>query len=61
MKRVPVLTHYDRACRHKRIVAAYLRPASSRAVASEFGISDSHVRWIARLYGVARPAGKKLA
>ncbi len=52
------LSHCDRWYRHEKIVTAYLRPASSRAVAAEFGMSDGHVRYILRLYGVARPVGR---
>lgn len=58
MSRAPALTHTDRAHRHKRIVAAYQCGASSRAVAEMFGMNDSHVRSIVRLYGVARPGGR---
>lgn len=52
------LTQYDRAMRHHRIVKAYQRGGCSRSVASEFGLSDSHVRSILRLYGVARRRGR---
>ena len=54
------LTRVDRAARHERIVAAYLKGATSRAVAASFGLTDSHVRAIVRLYGVARPRGKRV-
>lgn len=52
------LTHNDRAVRHQRLVAAYKAGESSRSVASRFGLSDSHVRYIVRLYGAARPRGR---
>ena len=58
MASVPTLTRIDRAERHRRIVAAYQSGASSRAVADWFGMNDSHVRYVLRLYGVARPGGR---
>jgi hypothetical protein len=58
MSRTPALTFVDRAQRHKRIVAAYESGASSRAVADWFGMNDSHVRYVLRLYGVARRPGR---
>lgn len=59
MSRLPTLTRADRAYRHEKIVAAYQRGGCSRSVASMFGMSDSHVRAVLRLYGVARPVGKR--
>ncbi len=58
MSRPPILTRTDRSERHKRIVAVYQQGHSSRAVAARFGLNDSHVRAIVRLYGVARPVGR---
>lgn len=48
------LTHYDRAQRHKRIVAAYEAGASGLEVAKQFGLTFSHVYAVLRLYGVVR-------
>lgn len=61
MASVPQLTRNDRAERHKRIADAIGRGMSSRAVAELFGMNDSHVRYIGRLYGVAHKVGKRLA
>lgn len=54
----PTMTRIDRAERHKRIVAAYQLTPNSRTVADLFGMNDSHVRSIVRLYGVSRPVGR---
>ena len=58
MSRAPLLTFADRAVRHQRIAATYQAGHSSRSVAAMFGMNDSHVRAIARLYGIARPVGR---
>ena len=61
MASVPQLTRVDRAWRHKAIVAAATDGLSSRTLAARFGMNDSHVRSILRLYGVARRAGRPVA
>lgn len=61
MARLPMLTRGDRAYRHEKIVAAYQRGLSSRAVASAFGMSGGHVRSIIREAGVSRPVGRPSA
>lgn len=53
----PQLTRNDRAERHRQIVAAYRGGMTSRAVAAQFSMTDSHVRAVVRLYGVARSPG----
>lgn len=54
----PVMTHADRAERQRRVAQAFATTAlGSRAIAAQFGMNDSHVRYIARLYGVARKSG----
>lgn len=58
MSRLPTLTRGDRKYRREKIVAAYLRGGCSRTVASLFGLSDGHVRWILREAGVARRPGR---
>lgn len=58
MASTPLLTRNDRAERSKQIVAAYEAGATSRTLAERFGLTDSHVRSILRLYGVARPVGR---
>jgi hypothetical protein len=58
MATIPALTRIDRAERHKRIAAAYEGGLDSRTVAALFGMNDSHVRSIVRLYGVSRPVGR---
>lgn len=58
MSRTPILTRNDRAHRHQRIVAAYSNGRCSRTVAALFGLSDSHVRSVLRLYGVQRRPGR---
>lgn len=58
MASAPALTRYDRAQRCKQIVAAYEAGATSRTLAERFRLTDSHVRSILRLYGVARPVGR---
>lgn len=50
----PMLTHVDRSRRHEKIVAAYQAGANSRVVAERFGINQSHVCYILRLYGVRK-------
>lgn len=55
------MTRVERAERHKLIAASYKSGLPSREVARRFGLNDSHVRYIARLYGVARPAGRPRA
>lgn len=57
MSTLPQLTRGDRAYRHEKIVAAYLRGQCSRTVAALFGMSDGHVRAILREAGVARRPG----
>lgn len=57
----PFMTTVDRAERHKRIVAAYQAGETSRTVAAAFGMNDSHVRGILRLYGVSRRVGRPRA
>lgn len=52
--RPPKLTHADRGRRHERIVAAYQAGDNSRIVAERFGMDQSHVCSILRLYGVVR-------
>lgn len=52
------LTRIARARRHECIVAAYRTGLTSRAVAEQFGMSDSHVRAVVRLYEAARPVGR---
>ncbi len=54
----PSLTRVARAERQKQAVAAYCRGLSSRQVAAMFGLNDSHVRYVMRLYGVARRPGR---
>ncbi len=58
MSRPPILTRADRAQRHQRIAAAYRAGQCSRTVAALFGLSDSHVRAVVRLYECARQAGR---
>ena len=58
MSRPPILTRVDRAQRHNRIVAAYCAGRCSRAVAAMFGMNDSHVRSVLRLYGASRRPGR---
>ena len=53
------LTRNDRAERHRRIAREFANGnLGSRAIAAKFGMNDSHVRQIARLYGVSRPVGR---
>lgn len=52
------LTNAARASRQRSIAEAYECGGTSRSVAEQFGLSDSHVRWILRLYGVNRKAGR---
>ncbi len=51
---VPKLTHGDRRYRHEKIVAAYQAGENSRVVAERFGMNQSHVCSILRVYGVVR-------
>jgi hypothetical protein len=59
MASAPQMTRVDRAERHKRIAAAIGKGVGSRAVAEAFGMTDSHVRYIARIYGVAHKPGRQ--
>jgi transposase len=52
------LTFGDRAYRRERMIAAYRRGMSSRAVANAFSMSDSYVRAVMRDAGVARRPGR---
>ena len=58
MPQARFLTRVDRAYRHQAIVATYRGGLSSRAVAVRYGLSDSHVRAIVRLYEAARRPGR---
>lgn len=55
--KAPKMTFVDRAERQRRVAAAIASVKSSRQVAREFGMHDSYVRSIARLYGVSHPRG----
>lgn len=57
MARLPDMTRGDREYRRERMIAAYQRGASSRAVACQFGMSCGYVREIMRNGGVARRPG----
>ena len=52
------MTFGDRAMRRDRLIDAYIRGATSREVASKFGMSDGYVREIMRDAGVARSPGR---
>lgn len=55
----PNMTRFDQAERHRKVADAFVNTRlSSRAIAQQFGMNDSHVRSIARLYGVARKPGR---
>ena len=54
------LTHTDRAERQRRVAKRYDESGlPAEFVAREFGLSRGHVSYIARLYGVNRPVGKR--
>ncbi len=61
MASAPQLTRNDRRWRHRAIVEAAPRFSGSRALATHFGLSDSHVRSVLRLYGVNRRPGRPTA
>lgn len=52
------LTFGDRAYRREKMIAAYRRGYSSRAVAEQFGMTDSYVRQVMRDAGVVRRPGR---
>ena len=55
----PNMTRFDRAERQRKVAEVFATTRlSSRAIAAQFGMNDSHVRSIARLYGVARKPGR---
>jgi transposase len=58
MASAPCMSTTARAERQKRVAAAYAEGMSSRAVAGLTGLSLTHVKRIANLYGVSRPRGR---
>ena len=59
MANKPNMTRFDQSARQQKVAEAFATTRlGSRAIAQQFGMNDSHVRYIARLYGVARKPGR---